>query len=480
MKAAIGLLSDAVPLLGYHKQVYIILSSLLGSLALAILTSIPSHVMFGPMAAILLLIVNFQIATVDLLTEGKYAELMVSRSDTGADLVSFVMGMTGIGALFASAAIGPLTLVPSQLTFGVALPFALFVILPSLCGWFPEHRLPVHRRGIRYDKLNSHPGLFQLCLAMTVSAMALCVLTFVAPVLEVYVSLVTAFLLVALSCNWLPDLLRRANIFLFINNVLYVPITAAMDYFFTASKECLPDGPHFSMAYYISFANIMGAFASILGTVVFQIFFRQSNFRVAIAYTNVIKILAIAFDFAIVKRFNLRIGIPDSIFFLFGDAIVYQAAYRIELTPLMVLTSKVCPHGMEASVYSLLVSFQNLGGNVGRSLGYALMKWFNIRTVSPCDFSNLPYVILIARAVLPALSFPLIFLLIPNAKLTDDLIGLNEESNSEDEPMLNDSLGLENLRRTHSDANMCTGPEERHRNYLENENFELPRMRPSI
>lgn len=76
---------------------------------------------------------------------------------------------------------------------------------------------------------------------------------------------------------------------------------------------------------------------------------------------------------------------------------------------------------MEASVYALLASYQNLGGNVARSIGVALIDFLHINT-EKCQFQSLPTAIFIAHVALPILIVPLVFVLIPDAKMTDDLL----------------------------------------------------------
>ncbi len=36
----------------------------------------------------------------------------------------------------------------------------------------------------------------------------------------------------------------------------YVQIMGAIDYYYTADKTCVPDGPHLSMTYYITVSNV--------------------------------------------------------------------------------------------------------------------------------------------------------------------------------------------------------------------------------
>ncbi len=85
IKGAIGVVSDAYPLFGYHKASYIIGAAVLGTLAFTALATTPMH--SAALAAILLLLANLEVATCDLLCEGKYSELMqVSRRPSASAL----------------------------------------------------------------------------------------------------------------------------------------------------------------------------------------------------------------------------------------------------------------------------------------------------------------------------------------------------------------------------------------------------------
>jgi hypothetical protein len=90
IKGAIGVVSDAYPLFGYHKASYIMVAASLGTAAFAFLAAVPIHT--AAIAAGALFLTNFEIATADLLCEGKYAELMQTKPKTGSTMVSFVWG----------------------------------------------------------------------------------------------------------------------------------------------------------------------------------------------------------------------------------------------------------------------------------------------------------------------------------------------------------------------------------------------------
>lgn len=93
--------------------------------------------------------------------------------------------------------------------------------------------------------------------------------------------------------------------------------------------------------------------------------------------------------------------------------------------PSVVLTSKLCPIGVESTVYALLAGFSNFGRSVGSSLGVLALDIAGIETprTGACNFDNLPLLLIISHVVLPLLTVPLTFVLIPKAKMTDDLVG---------------------------------------------------------
>lgn len=433
MKAAIGLLSDAVPILGYHKRSYIVLVSIIGGLGLAVLSVIELDSKTTYIAALLLVLFNYQVASVDLLTEGKYAEMMVARPETGSDLVSFAWGLYSVGTLVGSLISAViLSIAPPRYSFMLIIPIAIQVIIPALTGAFPEERLPPGQRGVRYDRIRRYPGMFKLSVFMTIGAILVGGSALFSPKAQSNVSITVSIIVAALGFIWLPKSLRKPNLYLFLSYTLYLSIQGPMDYWMTASQSCVPGGPNFRASFYVSYSNFVGSVASILGVVFFQMHLSQGTFRRAFMVSHAIKIAASLFDVMIVTRMNLAMGISDLVMFTLGDAVLFQATNRLDIMPAIVLTSKVCKPGMEASVYALLVSYQNLGVAVSRTMGDALVDELGVRTLEPCKFDKLPLAIVIAHVLLPALVFPLIYWLIPDSLMTDDLVVDEDDEEGEE------------------------------------------------
>jgi hypothetical protein len=71
-------------------------------------------------------------------------------------------------------------------------------------------------------------------------------------------------------------------------------------------------------------------------------------------------------DLLLVTRVNLRLGIPDHIFVL-GDEAVSRAFKRLCMMPVYVLAARIVPPGIEGTVFALLMSASNFGGEMSGS-----------------------------------------------------------------------------------------------------------------
>lgn len=109
-------------------------------------------------------------------------------------------------------------------------------------------------------------------------------------------------------------------------------------------------------------------------------------------------------DIIIVSRWNTQVGIPDAAM-LIGDLTLYPMVRRLILLPLLILAAKVCPDGAEATIFSMLVSLNNLGATVSIYNGSFLLITFG---VNEDNYDNFVWVILIKSLcrLLPILLIP--------------------------------------------------------------------------
>lgn len=88
MKALNGAISDIYPLLGYHKRSYMIISAIIGSISVLLLASLELTFSTAKVASALMFGAMVEISFIDLLCEGKYAELMKKKPETKGDLIT--------------------------------------------------------------------------------------------------------------------------------------------------------------------------------------------------------------------------------------------------------------------------------------------------------------------------------------------------------------------------------------------------------
>lgn len=103
---------------------------------------------------------------------------------------------------------------------------------------------------------------------------------------------------------------------------------------------------------------------------------------------------------------NLALGLPDKLFVAF-DSVLLTGLGRVALMPVLVLAARLCPEGVEATLYAALMSLSNAGGGVGEATGAALTAWLG---VTATDFGRLPLLVSICAgaSALPLLLLPLV------------------------------------------------------------------------
>jgi hypothetical protein len=141
---------------------------------------------------------------------------------------------------------------------------------------------------------------------------------------------------------------------MFISSILYINISGSMDFWFTADEACVPGGPAFDYTYYNTYASLVGSITGSIGIALFQALMGDWNFRTVFWVTTVIGIVAASFDMVIIARWNLAMGISDKAFYMFGDAVIGNCLGMFGLMPMLVLTSKLVPKGLEANILESL------------------------------------------------------------------------------------------------------------------------------
>jgi len=136
-------------------------------------------------------------------------------------------------------------------------------------------------------------------------------------------------------------------------------------------------------------------------------------------------------DIIIVERMNLLLNIPDSVLYLFGDAVLGDIVSMIKQVSIVVLTAKLCVKGTEGTTFAFLASLHNSGGQVSGAIALYLQSVFNVELSMEegfdCRYENLTLLMVIGGILLPLTLIPLTFFLLPVATMND----IQELANSE-------------------------------------------------
>ena len=99
----------------------------------------------------------------------------------------------------------------------------------------------------------------------------------------------------------------------------------------------------------------------------------------------------------LVYHLNTAVGIPNELF-TFGDSVVLTVLGQIAFMPTLVLAARLCPPGIEGTLFATLMSVFNGAGALGAELGALLTQVLGITDtnfenlgllVTICNFSSL-------------------------------------------------------------------------------------------
>lgn len=422
MKPIAGVISDTFPIRGLRKRPYMLVYCVLGTLSAVILALLKEKESNANVAAMLFFINTMCVASLDLLCEAKYSELMVTKGKSGPKIVTWVWLCFMVGATIAAAIEGPISdEVNARVVLWVCAPFFIPLLICLLSGCMPESASDAATGGGVVTAVAAHhKGLLVLGICLSISALINAVLQlFTNNVTVIVFTVIIAIVLASGLFKVLPSIIAKVVIFGMLREACYIQIDGILSYWYTSGAPC-SDGPDFSYTYYQTLTNILGSFSGFCGVIIFQRFLTTRTFQSVFYVTTTIKILGSLFDLIMVKRWNIDMHIPDKAMFVFGDAIIQQATQMMDFMPSAVLMSRMCPKGMESTVFALLSGFSNFGTVMSRTVGYMLAEALGVdSSSSTCDYSNLPALIVLCHVVSPLLIIPLSQLLVPRIPINN-------------------------------------------------------------
>jgi folate/biopterin transporter len=327
IKPLFGFLSDGLPLFGYRRRSYLILSGLLGSLSWLVLATMVNSV-WG--VTLTLLVTSLSVAVSDVIADSVVVERAQQESMSKAgSLQSLTWGTAALGGLITAYFSGLLLeQISTRTIFAIT---ACFPLLVSFSAFLIGEEKPASP-SLKNPLANTKNQLQQLGQTIRQKSILL------------------------------------PTIFIF----LWQATPSADSAFFYFTTNELGFEPEF-----LGRVRLVTSLAGLIGIGLYQKFLKTIPFRPMLGWCTVISCLLGFTSLILVTHSNRAIGIDDHWFSL-GDSLVLTVIGQVAFMPVLVLSARLCPKGIEATLFALLMSIWNLAGLTSQELGALLTHWLGV------------------------------------------------------------------------------------------------------
>ncbi|PIM98339.1 Acetyl-CoA transporter [Handroanthus impetiginosus] len=361
VKPLYGFISDSFPLFGYRRRSYLVLSGLLGAFSWTLMATFVDS-KYG--VAFCILLGSLSVAFSDVVVDSMVVERARGESQSmSGSLQSLCWGSSAFGGIVSSYFSGSLVG-----AYGVRFVFGLTALLPLITSavavLVKEQRVLGSARGQNISSAS------------------------------------TSFLTSSITQLW--DAVKQPNVFLptlFIFLWQATPQSDSAMFYFTTNR--LGFSPEF-----LGRVKLVTSIASLLGVGFYNGFLKSVRLRKIFLVTTVIGSALGMTQVLLVTGLNRRLGINDE-WFAIGDSLVITVLGQISFMPVLVLAAKICPEGMEATLFATLMSISNGGSVLGGLIGAGLTQLFG---VTKDRFDNLTFLIILCNLT-SLLPLPLLGLL---------------------------------------------------------------------
>mmetsp|Transcript_79070 Transcript_79070/g.124704 ORF Transcript_79070/g.124704 Transcript_79070/m.124704 type:complete len:635 (-) Transcript_79070:30-1934(-) len=431
-KPIIGMVSDLLPIKGYHKAPYVIVSSIIGVACTAMIGFSTTETCSVLVIVFCLFGMSLQASTCDLLTEAKYSEHLAVKPAFGPDLLTYVWGGISAGNIIAISMVGTLiqTLGPRSVFLACLAP-ASAILYPTLMNYFEEK--PVSRAEQDRFRLRLWKQKEVIYLGFLMSGCTI-LLTLVGAAASHATQFFTALAVLAVLLPTFHMVLRpeiaKVNTFFVLQAALSITISGATFYFYTDKVEQYPEGPHFSAWFFTTVLGLVSSIMSLIGLATYNRYMKGWTYRSLILLSNISVTILSLFDVLMYTRLNVALGIPD-VAFVLGSSVSTTVIRQWQWMPGMVVMSQLCPTGMEATMFALLAGCANIGNTIADYIGAYVLEVLHVHPTGAVNegaqFENM-WMASCLTTMLPAITILMIPFFIPDAKQTDKLILSNPSS----------------------------------------------------
>lgn len=205
-------------------------------------------------------------------------------------------------------------------------------------------------------------------------------------------------------------------LFLFIRSM--APSSAPAMFYFMTEKL------HFTSEIF-GRANLFQCFASLVAIYLFNKYMQNCNLRRLLLWSTVLTTPFCLMSIVVVERWNLTIGIPDTVFVI-TDNIICEFVSDFQCIPIMILTSRLCPKGMESTVNSTIITILHHGIWMGSIFSAAITMALGVTST---NFDNLKWLVIISSTshLLPILMINMLPNTLPSADFVDNMVSKMSE-----------------------------------------------------
>ncbi|KAL2324410.1 hypothetical protein Fmac_023468 [Flemingia macrophylla] len=376
IKPLYGFVSDSVPLFGYRRRSYLVLSGLLGALSWSLMATFVDN---KYSAAFCILLGSLSVAFSDVVVDSMVVERARGESQsTSGSLQSLCWGSSAFGGIVSSYFSGSLLDI-----YGVRFVFGVTALLPLITS-------------VVAVLVNEQPMLGVVRGQNIFSVGPEFLESSKRSIIQLWGS-------VRQPSVFLPTL------FIFLWQAT-PQSDSAMFYFTTNSLGFTPE--------FLGRVKLVTSVASLLGVGIYNGFLKNVPLRKIFLATTLLGSALGMTQVFLVTGLNRKFGITDE-WFAIGDSLILTVLSQASFMPVLVLAARLCPEGMEATLFATLMSVSNGGSVVGGLFGAGLTQLFGI---TKDRFDNLAALIILCN-LSSLLPLPLLGLLPgnnPDVNLEDD------------------------------------------------------------
>ena len=348
-----GFVSDAVPLFGYRRKSYLALCGVLGTVGGVALATVVDDV---PSAAVAFTLGSLSTAFADVVIDG----VVVARAReaespaAGGALQSLCWGSVAFGGILSAYYSGSLIETNgTRFVFGVTAMFPLLIA----CAAALVREDPA-RDADEGSKEKGNVSPRRAARAFELGT--------------------TLWSVGKRRAIWAPAL------FVFLWQATPNPGTA-MFYFQTNELGFQPE--------FLGRVALARAVAALAGVFLYNAYLKKTPLKKMFFGSAVAGASLGLTQLVLVIGLNREWGIDDRLFSL-GDSVLLTVLGEISFLPVLVLAARVCPAGVEATLFAALMSVFNAGGVVSGALGAALTSALGVTSE---NFDNLFWLVLVCN-----------------------------------------------------------------------------------